>query len=73
MEEKDYASSLGYYTTTLEIFLQYNDEYSLNVTIRNLSLLMQEWDADEAIDALAVDDEIKELLKKISKNKSEQD
>jgi tetratricopeptide (TPR) repeat protein len=75
-KEKDYTSSLGYYTTALEIFLQYKDEYSIETTIENLSLLMQEWDAAEAIEELAGEEEIKELLRKISretKKKSDQD
>lgn len=67
MEEKDYASSLGYLAKDLEISRQYNDEYGLKITIKNLSRLMQEWDAAEAIEELAVEEEIKEGLRKILK------
>ncbi|UCH95968.1 MAG: tetratricopeptide repeat protein [Candidatus Aminicenantes bacterium] len=67
VEEMDYVSSLGYYATALEIFLQYNDEYHTQKTFGNLSWLVQQWDATEAIDELTVEEKIKELLRKILK------
>ena len=64
-EEKDYAASLEYYALALEIYHQYNDEYRLKITIENLSELMEEWDAAEAIERLEKEEETKNALRTI--------
>ena len=53
-EETDYASSLAYYGTALEICYEYKDDYHIKITIRNLSRLLSlaDWDAAGAIEAL---------------------
>jgi hypothetical protein len=74
-EEKDYASSLGYYTTALEIFHEYNDQYNLEKVIKNLTILLQikDWDAPAAIAQLETKEETKkallEILEKVKKEK----
>ena len=73
--EKDYASSLGYYATALEIFHEYNDQHNLEKVIKNLAGLMQikDWDATAAIAQLEINEETKkallELLEQVKKEK----
>jgi hypothetical protein len=64
---KEYPSSLGYYATALEIFLEYKDEYSLKILTGNLSrVLAQEgWDASAAIDGLDANEETRKALRAI--------
>jgi hypothetical protein len=75
-EETDYASSLAYYVTALEIISEYNDKHTLGIVIRNLSRLpaVESWDAAKAIEALEAGEETKkflrELLKKIKKEQN---
>jgi hypothetical protein len=64
---EDYASSLGYYATALEIFHEYNDKYRLEITKENLAVLMKikDWDASAAIAQLEINVETKKALQSL--------
>ncbi len=63
-EEKDYPSALEYYALALDIYLSYEDKHYVGVTKRSI-ILMQTWEAGEAIERLDVGDEVKEALREI--------
>lgn len=69
-EQTDYDSSLAYFVMALEIFDEYNEENNLGIVRRNLSLLLaiEQWNATKAIDALAVGEETKKVLRTLLKN-----
>ncbi|MCP4148017.1 MAG: tetratricopeptide repeat protein [bacterium] len=68
-KEKDYAASLWYYANAIQIFSEHKKDYSLQITIKNLSRLMNEWDASEAIEKLDVYKETKKTLRQILKDR----
>jgi tetratricopeptide (TPR) repeat protein len=65
IKENDYALSIEYFVTGLEIYNLYNDEYHKEMAIGNLSELMKEWDAAEAIEQLEKEEETKKVLRAI--------
>jgi hypothetical protein len=66
-EEKDYASSLGYFATAVEIFLERNEQINLQIALIYLVGLLQikDWDAAAAIEHLEIKEETKKVLLKI--------
>jgi len=63
----DYASSLDYYATALEIFNEYNDPHNLEKVKRYLALLVQikDWNAPAVIEKLEIKEETKKVLLEI--------
>jgi hypothetical protein len=67
--EKDFALSLGYFATALEIYSQYKDNYWREITVQNLSRLLHTttppWDPMAAIASLEAKEETKDQIRKI--------
>ncbi|MCK4766622.1 MAG: tetratricopeptide repeat protein [Candidatus Aminicenantes bacterium] len=66
-DEKNFASSLKHSVSALEIFQQYNNDHFVRMTIERIYRIMQQWDAEEAIEKLHVEEKTKELLREINK------
>ena len=65
-EERDFAEALRDYALALEIFLQYNDKYNIEIAIENLGILFTAWEPpDTAFASLENSDQVKEILKAV--------